>query len=194
MKRRTLLQLMAATAATLRWPLRLRAQNAALTPADQVRLKALAEVVLPSEIGPAAQEAAVRGFLRWHADYRAGVETDHGYGFPRLRRTGGAPSARYASHLAALDADARRGGRSFADLPVLERRVIVEVAVAAAKVERLPARPDGAHVATDLMSFYFNSIEGQDVCYRARIGRDTCRRLAGSDQRPAPLGGRDANR
>jgi hypothetical protein len=67
--------------------------------------------------------------------------------------------------------------------------VLVEAAIAEAKVVRLPSRPDGGHVASDLMGFYFNSIEANDVAYRAKIGRDMCRGLAGSENKPAPLEG-----
>jgi hypothetical protein len=48
----------------------------------------------------------------------------------------------------------------------------------------LPRTPDGKHVASDLMAFYFNSSEANDLCYRAHIGRDECRGLAGSDREP----------
>ncbi len=192
MKRRTLLQFLASTFAALPLPVRLRGQSLTLGPADQIRIRALAEVVLPQEIGPRGHDAVVKGFLTWVRDYRAGADAGHGYGFTRLRQTGRSPATRYAMQLDALDDQARQRGRSFADLAREDRRSLVEAAIAAAKIERLPSRPDGGHVATDLMGFYFNSIEANDVCYRATIGRDTCRELAGSDDRPAPLaqGGR----
>jgi hypothetical protein len=65
----------------------------------------------------------------------------------------------------------------------------VAAAITDAKIERLPARPDGGHVATDLMAFYFNSLEANDLAYGLAIGRDTCRGLEGSQNRPAPLAG-----
>jgi hypothetical protein len=37
------------------------------------------------------------------------------------------------------------------------------------------------------MSFYFNSADANDLCYRARIQRDTCRGLEGSENPPPPL-------
>jgi hypothetical protein len=40
------------------------------------------------------------------------------------------------------------------------------------------------------MAFYFRSSDANDLCYRAQIGRDQCRGLAGSDRPPAPLGRR----
>jgi len=190
MKRRTLLQFLGSLTASLPW--RIYAQPSLLRPADEVRIRALAETVLPSEIGAAGQDAAVKAFLAWVRDYRANADTDHGYGFTRIRRTGASPAAKYGAQLDALDADSRARGRSFADLPVADRRQVVEAAIAAAKIERLPGRPDGGHIATDLMGFYFRGIEANDVAYRAKIGRDLCRGLNGSTERPASLaqGGR----
>jgi hypothetical protein len=192
MKRRTLLQLLAAAASTLPVPLRLRAQTAPLGPSDQMRLRAVAEAVLPQEIGGAGHDGAVKAFVAWIQGYRPDADMDHGYGFTRLRRTPPSPAQRYAAQLDALDGAARTRGSSFADLPLDERRHLIEAALVTAKVERLPGRPDGSHVAADLMGFYFNSIEANDLCYRARIARDTCRGLAGSENKPAPLaqGGR----
>jgi hypothetical protein len=64
------------------------------------------------------------------------------------------------------------------------RRAAVEAALTQAKVTALPQSPDGRHVATDLMAFYFRSSDANDLCYRAHIGRDSCRGLAGSEQEP----------
>ena len=192
MKRRTLLQLLGALAAALPRPGRLFAQSSPLGPSDEARIRAVADVVLPDEIGASGREAAVKSFLAWVRDYRADAEGDHGYGFTRPRRTGPSPAANYPAHLNALDDEARKRGRSFVDLPLAERQGVVEAAIAAAKIERLPARPDGGHIATDLMALYFRSVDANDLCYRAKIGRDTCRGLNGSTDRPAPLttGGR----
>jgi hypothetical protein len=180
MKRRTLLQLLLSVVAALPARIRLFAQAPALTPGDEARIRALADIVLPGELGAEGKTEVVAGFGRWLRDYREGVDTDHGYGFTRLRRTAASPVRRYAAQLDALDA---RGG---------DRRAAVEAAIAEAKIERLPSRPDGGHVATDLMSFYFNSAGATDRAYGAAIQRDACRGLAGSENRPAPIqtGGR----
>jgi hypothetical protein len=192
MKRRMLLQLLGSLAAVVPVPARLFAQGNRLGPSDHARVRAIADVVLPDEIGPSGRDAAVQAFLTWIRDYRADAETDHGYGFTRLRRTGPSPAAHYSAQLNTLDEEARKRGRSFVDSSLAERQELIEAAIAAAKIERLPTRPDGGHVATDLMTLYFRSIDATDLCYRAKIGRDTCRGLSGSSDRPAPLssGGR----
>jgi hypothetical protein len=152
---------------------------------DAATLTAIADVVLPSE---SDRKAAVAGFVRWIREYREGADTDHGYGNTRLRQTGPSPARAYAAHLSALDSAARaRGARSFAAAPLDDRRAIVEAALAEAKIERLPGRPNGGHVATDLMGHYFASEAAANLCYRAQIDRDTCRGLPGSERAPAPL-------
>lgn len=184
MKRRTILHVLLSLVAALPARVRLYGQ-AVLTANDEARIRAIADSVLPGEIGSEGRASAVAGFLRWLGDYRAGADTDHGYGFPRLRKTAPSPAAKYATQLDALDE--RAGPRGFVGLSAGERRATLEAAIASAKIERLPGRPDGGHVATDLMAYYFNSIEAHDLAYRAAIGRDTCRGLEGSEDRPAPL-------
>ena len=145
-------------------------------------LAAIAEVVLPSD---ADRKAAVTAFTRWIENYKEGVDTDHGYGNTRVRKTGPSPARNYPAQIAALDAAARAtGAASFATASLEQRRTILEAAIAEAKVERLSARPTGGHVAADLMGHYFNSSDARDLCYRANIGRDACRGLAGSDLPP----------
>jgi len=149
-------------------------------------LLAIAEVVLPAD---ADRRAAVAAFTSWIDNYREGADTDHGYGNTRIRALGPSPARSYAAQIAALDEAARaKGAAGFATAPLDARRVILEQALAGAKIERLPTRPTGAHVAADLMGHYLNSSTAADLCYRANIARDACRGLAGSDKPPAPRG------
>jgi hypothetical protein len=159
--------------------LRLQAQDR-----DAV-LAAIAEVVLPAE---GDRKAAVAAFVEWIDNYKEGADTDHGYGNTRIRATGPSPARNYPAQIAALDSAARaKGTAGFAAAPLADRRAIVEQAIANAKIDRLPPRPTGGHVATDLMGHYFNSAAAEDLCYRAQIARDACRGLAGSENPPAPL-------
>lgn len=152
---------------------------------DAGTLTAIAEVVLPSDCD---RPAAVAAFSRWIRDYHEGADTDHGYGFTRIRSTGPSPARNYPQQVAALDAAARTAGAAaFASAPLAVRRAILESTLTAAKIERLPPRPNGAHVAGDLMAHYFHSSDAEDLCYHAAIGRDSCRGLPGSDKEPAPL-------
>jgi hypothetical protein len=154
-------------------------------------LAAIAEVVLPAE---ADRKAAVAAFAEWIDNYKEGADTDHGYGNTRIRATGPSPARTYPAQIAALDSAARaKGAAGFIAAPLADRRTIVEQAIADAKIDRLPPRPTGGHVATDLMGHYFNSAAAEDLCYRAQIARDACRGLAGSENPPAPLGSRTSN-
>jgi hypothetical protein len=179
MKRRTLLQVLLGLVAAIPAKVRLYAQPTPLRAADEARLRTLADVVLPGELGPDGRARVVADFVAWLRDYRADADMDHGYGFTRLRRTGASPAAKYPAQLEELEgATSKLGGN---------RRAAVEAAIVNAGIERLPARPDGGHVATDLMAFYFNSNEANDLAYRAAIRRDACRGLDGSENRPSPL-------
>lgn len=155
-------------------------------------LAALAEAVLPAE---SDRTAAVAAFVSWIDNYKEGADTDHGYGNTRVRATGPSPGRNYPAQILDMEARARLAdAASFATASVAQRRTIVEAAIAAAKIDRLPARPTGAHIATDLMGHYFNSSAANDLCYRAAINRDACRGLQGSENAPAPRGLRPAPR
>jgi hypothetical protein len=166
----------------LRWlaalrPLRAWAQTAAF-PADQAEsLRLLAALVLPSELGAAGLENAAAQFERWVRDYRPGAEMDHGYGFTRLRSKPPSPASTYLRQLQEL--------RLTGDLQ--SDRAAVEAALDQSNIAALPLTPDGKHVASDLMAFFFRSSAANDLCYRARIGRDECRGLPGSGREPARM-------
>lgn len=183
MRRRSLLQSLVSVAAWLTAPRRSAAQ-ATFGVGERARLLAVAGATLPAEIGAAGQRAAVDQFLRWVADYQPGAERDHGYGVTGLRSMPPSPAANYTAQLNDLD---RAAGGSLATASPADRQRVVSAAIAAANVRDLPARPNGAHVATDLMSLYFNSPAANDLAYRRAIGRDACRSLAGSDARPRAL-------
>src|SRR5438105_2105527 len=113
MKRRILLQWAAAAAAMLPFErVRLLAQPRDLTAESIATLRAIAPTVLPSSIGAERTTATVDKFVAWTRGYREGVPTTHGYGHPRLQRTGASPVPGYNLQLTALDKAARdRGGQ-----------------------------------------------------------------------------------
>ena len=187
MKRRRLLQWLGSAAAS--WPL-LRVQlRADELPADQVTvLRDVAATVLPASIGSKGQNDAVDNFLRWIRDYKEGVALSHGYGDPRLVKSGPSPAAGYTKQLIALQRDAQARGGRFGSLPIETRRELLDAAFKAADVRNLPGRPDGKHVIADVMAHYFRSSEANDLCYNARIGRNTYRAIRVTTVRPQPLG------
>src|ERR671913_57112 len=188
MKRRALLKLLISSAASL--PLlrvTLRAQQ--LTADDVFMLRDVANTVLPSSIGRKGQDEAVDNFLRWISDYKENVALSHGYGEPRLVKSGPTPAPGYAKQIAALQQAAQSRGGRFGALPIDVRRELLDAAFTAADVRNLPSRPDGKHVVADLMAHYFRSSAANDLCYNARIGRNTYRAIRVTTVRPQPLDG-----
>jgi len=167
--------------------IRVLAQPRELTPEAIAMLHEVAPTVLPSSLGPARTRAAVDRFVEWTREYREGVALSHGYGHPRLQKTGASPVPGYVGQLAALDANARANGGRWSALDAGTRRALLDAAFAKAGVRGLPQRPAGQHVVVDLMAFYFRSSDANDECYAALIGREKCRPIAITTRRPAPL-------
>ena len=197
MKRRRALRTLATAAAALplmRAELQADLSTAALAkvdelPPDQVFvLRDVAATVLPSAIGGKGQTEAVDNFLRWLRDYKEGVALSHGYGEPRLVKSGPSPVPGYSRQLLALQQAVQSRGGRFGALPLAVRRELLDAALTAADVRNLPGRPDGKHVVADLMAHYFRSSAANDLCYNARIGRNTYRAIRVTTVRPAPLG------
>lgn len=100
MKRRTVIQWMAALPAMVPFGrLRVFAQPRELTPDAIALLHEFASTVLPSSIGSAQQRATVDTFVAWTRGYREGVALAHGYGHPRLQRSGTSPVPAYLAQL-----------------------------------------------------------------------------------------------
>jgi hypothetical protein len=163
------------------------AQAGAIPKENAGTLRALSGVVLPASLGRAGLDATTTQFTTWIQNYKAGAEMSTGYGFPRVQAVGPDPSAHYGEQLRAIEAAATAKGGTFATLEAAAQRTVVEAALGEANVDRIPPRPDGKHVASDLLSFFFYGSDGQDFLYGAAIRRDRCRGLGNSGERPAPL-------
>ena len=196
MKRRQAIKTLITSAAALplmRVELRADLSPIALATVDELAaeqvavLRDVAATVLPSSIGAKGQNDAVDNFLRWIRDYQEGVALSHGYGVPRLVKSGPSPAPNYTTQLIALQRDAQARGRRFGALPLEARRALLDAAFTAADVRNLPGRPDGKHVVSDLMAHYFRGSEANDLCYNARIGRNTYRAIRVTTVRPVPL-------
>lgn len=188
MKRRTLLQVAASAVAVLPFErIRLLAQPRELTPAAIDSLHAIGATVLPSSLGPERVGAVVEKFVAWTRGYREGVPLQHGYGHPRLVRTGPSPVPKYLAQLGELEDAARAKGGSWSSLDLETHRGILDAALTKAGVKNLPPRPTGQHVVSDLMALYFRSTAANDYCYHAQIGRETCRPIQITTKKPEPL-------
>ena len=193
MKRREALKALTTAAAAL--PMMRAGSTLELATAQELQpdqlfvLHDVAATVLPSAIGAKGHDEAVGNFLRWIREYKEGVPLSHGYGEPRLVKSGPSPRRGYADQLSALQKAAQARGGRFGALPIDVRRELLDAAFTAAGVRNLPGRPDGKHVVADLMAHYFRSSAANDLCYNSRIGRNTYRAIRVTTVRPQPLNG-----
>ena len=142
--------------------------------------KDLAAVVLPESLGRKATDAAAEQFLRWLREYRPGAEMGPGYGVTRIQRKPESPAATYMAQLEEL-APALSAGTLAA-----KRKAIAD-SIRKAGVKDIGQLPTGLHLASDLMTVYFQSVEANDLAYEAAVGKDQCRTIADSAQQPKPL-------
>ncbi len=155
---------------------------------DAAVVTRVAEVVLPSELGDAGIARAGRAFTQWVAGYRPGAELNHAYGSTEIRHSGGSPAARWKSQLASLEREARgRHKRGFIALTRDQRRELIVAALGDERLTRMPDALSANHVAIALMSWYYGTPDANDLCYRARIGRNSCRPLVNAAREPLPL-------
>lgn len=156
---------------------------------DPATLRAVAEVVLPSSLSLASREAAVGGFERWLAGYRAGAELLHGYGAAETKATPPSPAPRFEADLNRLDQAARaQRGAAFAVVARPARMALVEAALQKA-AGPWPSIAEAGHVAIGLLAHWAESTAGYDMAYQVQINRFGCRPLASTTERPKPLGG-----
>jgi len=186
MHRRALLRwIVSASAAMPLGRVRLCAQPVTLTDDALALLRDVAPTVLPS-LGAARLQGVVDGFAAWMRGYREGIALSHGYGHPKLRKSGASPVPGYLLQLSALDRAARERGGPFGSLALETRRTLLDEAFTRAGIRGLPPRPSGQHVVVDLMAFYFRSTEANDDCYHAMIQREVCRPIQITTRRPDP--------
>jgi len=155
---------------------------AALWIADDVdTLRALAEAVLPTELGREGAARVAREFQRWIDNYRENAEVVHGYGTSALRFTKASPRAKWAAQLEAL------GKFQLPALDVKRRRDVVREAIKDERLDRMPDVASAPHVAIGLLAFFYGTSEAADLAYEAKIGREQCRPLVASPRKPLPI-------
>jgi len=155
---------------------------------DPALLRAVADVTLPSELDASARERAVTEFERWLTEFTPVAERDHGYGTGDLTYTGPDPAPGWRAQLEALDLESKqRFARGLAEIGTGERQRMVRAQL---RRERgpLPGPAEAQHVALGLIAWWSMTPQATDLCYRARIGRETCRPLDRTGDEPAPLG------
>ncbi len=145
-------------------------------------LRRIGASALPSSLSESDVNRVVADFLRWFREYSSGAKMPHEPERLDAPRTPEIAVEVYEAQLRAIAA----AGQNAASLTA-----VMQKALADADIDDLPPRPDGRHIVSDLMSFYFGSSEANDLCYEADIGRMTCRGLPGAGDEPPPLPGKD---
>ena len=188
MKRRDVLLAAALTLLGYALPRFSRAQPGGLSRDSLELVAAIGDVVLPSTLGAEGRAKAVGAFVRWLDEYKAGVPMSYGYG-SQLPSAVVPPSPllRYPSQFKRLQELSGSHGAKFLALSPADRKSVVEAALVEAKVDKLPDRPDGEHIASDLLSHFYASSDGNDFLYNASIRVSYCRGLGSSSDRPVSL-------
>jgi hypothetical protein len=187
MKRRTLFKTAALAILSNLVPRFTWAQARALSQDNRELIAAIGEVVLPSTLGAHGRAKAVAAFAQWLDGYRAGVPMSYGYGDLRYAVVPPSPLLRYPSQCTRLQELSKAKGSIFTALSPADREAVVEAALLEAKVTKLPERPDGQHIASDLMSHFYNSSDGNDFLFKASIRVSECRGLGASADRPVSI-------
>jgi len=160
----------------------------ATAPFDAALLDALGAAVLPSELGEQGRAAALRRFSAWITGYAPGAELNHPYPAAPVSQLPASPLAAWQGQLQALDAAARaQAPGGFATLDVPARQALLAQAFETVKGPDLPLPIDAPHVALALMTHFFQSPQGTDLCYRAAIGKAMCRPLEDLPHAPRAL-------
>ena len=141
-----------------------------IEPDDRATLMRLGRRILPQELTEPELKRTIEKFERWVSNYRAGVEVNHGYGTGRIEALPADPWPRWRDQLRALTPE------SIARIDQLPEL---------ARAERLPSVLAAPHVALALLSWFYASPEANDLCYQARIGRDSCRPLNDNPKKPS---------
>lgn len=185
MKRRTLFKTAVLAVISNAVPRFARGQAVALSRDNRELVAAIGEVVLPSTLGSDGRAKAVEAFAKWLDGYKAGVPMSYGYGGQlKYEVVPPSPLLRYPSQLMRLQQLSKVKGSIFTALSPGDRKAVVETALLEAKVTQLPERPDGRHIASDLMSHFYSSSDGTDFLFNASIRVSECRGLDTSADRP----------
>ncbi|MFQ5744010.1 MAG: hypothetical protein ACE5HV_10530 [Acidobacteriota bacterium] len=159
---------------------------------DAAMLGALGRALLPvADLGGDGVERVVTGFQQWLDNFHPVAELNHGYlnrGLAQIRYGPPHPGPRWASQLEALELEARqRHGVSFVELSLPQQRSLIGRQIQQEARDRFPATARADHVAVGLMAYFYAGTEATDICYRAAIGKFTCRGLETAPDEPAPL-------
>ncbi|MGQ0650553.1 MAG: hypothetical protein ACT4P7_23690 [Gemmatimonadaceae bacterium] len=153
----------------------------------EASLLALAQAVLPMELGAEGTAKAAREFSRWIVEYRPGAELLHAYGSDAISFAGPSPLDAWRTQLRALESQARtKFGQAWPALGVHDRQALVRAAIAGQRITAMPNALRAPHVSIAVMSHFFGSSLATDLCHGVQIGRNQCRPLVHNSRQPLP--------
>jgi Gluconate 2-dehydrogenase subunit 3 len=157
---------------------------------DRTVLDAVAEVVLPSELGEKGRDVAIGQFIAWADAYDPVAEEMHGYGYSDIRYLPPDPAPAWRAQLAALDVLARKSRQKpFPRLAPDVRRELLGIAIKGEGGERLPSPLQAQHIAIALLAHWASSPDAWDLALGAKVVPNTCRALGDANARPLPIMG-----
>jgi hypothetical protein len=188
MKRRNLFISAAFAILSNAMPRFIRAQPSGLSQDNRELIAAIGDIVLPSTLGSDGRAKAIDAFARWLDEYKAGVPMSCGYGSQLpYAVVPPSPLSRYPSQFRRLQELSRPKGSNFLALSPADRKAVIEAALLEANVMKLPDRPDGHHIVSDLLSHFYTSSDGNDFLFNASIRVSYCRGLGSSSDRPVSI-------
>jgi Gluconate 2-dehydrogenase subunit 3/TAT (twin-arginine translocation) pathway signal sequence len=157
---------------------------------DRTQLDALADVVLPTELGAKGRDVAIGQFIAWIDGYDPVAEEMHGYGYSDIRYLPPDPAPAWRAQLTALDLLARKARqKSFAKLPLDARRDVLQVALHGHGGDALPAPLYATHVAIALLAHWASTPDAWDLALGVKVVPNSCRVLGDANAKPLPLTG-----
>ncbi len=155
---------------------------------DRTVLDAVAEAVLPSELGAKGRDVATGQFVQWVDGYDPVAEEMHGYGYSEIRYLPADPAPAWRAQLSALDVLARKSMRSsFVKLSVNARRELLASAVKGNAGDRLPSPLAANHIALALLSHWASSPDAWDLALGVKVQPGNCRVLGDANATPLPI-------
>ena len=155
---------------------------------DRTLLDAVAEAVLPTELGAKGRDVATGQFVQWVDGYDPVAEEMHGYGYSDIRYLPADPAPAWRAQLAALDVLAKKSMQnSFVKLPVKARRELLAIALKGNAGDRLPSPLEANHIALALLSHWASSPDAWDLALGVKVQPGNCRVLGDATAKPLPI-------
>lgn len=153
-------------------------------------LEALGRIVLPrSALGNAGVTRIIDELLAWLDGFEPVSELDHPYDSGEILYGPPHPEPLWGAQLEALDIEAnKRFGLPYAAIGEARQVETLERQLPDHLPKDMPYAGEATHVAIGLAAWFYATPEANDLALQARVGKYSCRGLAGSPDKPEPMG------